>query len=68
VEQHFAETNSVRAKYVLENWAELSPKFLKVFPHDYKRVLGIPRSEAMEPKIYAPVIAVASGGVVASAH
>jgi glutamate synthase (ferredoxin) len=43
IERHLALTNSARAKYVLDNWTELIGKFVKVFPHEYKRVLGIPR-------------------------
>jgi glutamate synthase domain-containing protein 3 len=34
---------------VLENWADLTSKFIKVFPHDYKRVLGIPNSSTAVP-------------------
>ena len=30
----------------LENWEATLPKFVKVFPHEYKRVLGIPRVPA----------------------
>jgi glutamate synthase (NADPH/NADH) large chain len=41
--RHFQATASPRAKWVLEKWDELAPKFVKVFPHEYKRVLGIPR-------------------------
>ena len=36
-------TGSPRAKWILENWGEMLPKFVKVFPHEYKRVLGIPK-------------------------
>jgi len=25
------------------------PRFVKVFPHDYKRVLGVPRLSEQEP-------------------
>jgi glutamate synthase domain-containing protein 3 len=45
IERHLEFTGSPRAKYVLDNWTELISKFIKVFPHDYKRVLGIPRLE-----------------------
>jgi glutamate synthase domain-containing protein 2/glutamate synthase domain-containing protein 1/glutamate synthase domain-containing protein 3 len=37
--RHLEETGSPRAKRVLENWAELLPKFVKVFPHEFKRVM-----------------------------
>ena len=36
-------TGSPRAKWILENWDEMLPKFVKVFPHEYKRVLGVAR-------------------------
>ncbi|MBK7928778.1 MAG: glutamate synthase large subunit [Bryobacterales bacterium] len=39
-------TGSKRAAYVLDNWSALLPKFVKVFPHEYKRVLGIARKDA----------------------
>jgi glutamate synthase domain-containing protein 3 len=40
-------TGSPRAAWILEHWAEKQPLFVKVFPHEYKRVLGIPRVEAV---------------------
>jgi glutamate synthase (NADPH/NADH) large chain len=43
--RHLQATNSPRAKWVLDNWDALLPKFLKVFPHELKRVLGAPRDE-----------------------
>jgi glutamate synthase domain-containing protein 3 len=53
VEKHVTVTNSARGKFVLDHWPELAAKFLKIFPHDYKRVLGIPRSTAAEIPVYA---------------
>ncbi len=38
--RHAALTGSARAKWMLENWAAVLPKFVKVFPREYKRVLG----------------------------
>jgi glutamate synthase domain-containing protein 3 len=46
IERHFDHTCSPRAKWILENWSAMLPKFVKVFPHEYKRVLGIPRKPA----------------------
>ena len=46
IEKHFEHTGSPRAKWILENWSTMLPKFVKVFPHEYKRVLGIPRKAA----------------------
>jgi glutamate synthase (ferredoxin) len=39
IQRHQAYTNSPRATKILENWKELSLKFVKVMPKDYKRVL-----------------------------
>jgi len=39
IQKHADYTQSQRAKAVLENWESLIPKFVKVMPRDYKRVL-----------------------------
>ena len=39
-------TASPQAKWILKNWEATLPKFIKVFPHEFKRVLGIPRIPA----------------------
>jgi len=44
VERHFELTVSKRAKQILENWAEMLPRFIKIFPHEFKRVLGVTRT------------------------
>ena len=43
ITRHFEMTGSPRAKWTLENWGDMVGKFVKVFPHEYKRVLGVPR-------------------------
>ena len=43
IARHAEETGSPRANWILENWDSLLPKFVKVFPHEFKRVLGVPR-------------------------
>jgi len=43
IAKHVAATASPRGKWILEKWDEMLPRFLKVFPHEYKRVLGVPR-------------------------
>ena len=43
ISNHVAVTQSPRGKWVLENWDEMVKRFVKVFPHEYKRVLGVPR-------------------------
>ncbi len=37
--RHLEATGSPRAKWILENWAAMLPKFVKVFPHEFKRVM-----------------------------
>jgi glutamate synthase (NADPH/NADH) large chain len=46
IARHAELTESPRAKWILDNWETMLPKFLKVFPHEYKRVLGIARAPA----------------------
>ncbi|MFA6541976.1 MAG: glutamate synthase-related protein, partial [Bacteroidota bacterium] len=40
IRKHVGYTNSRRGKLILDSWSTYGPKFVKVFPHDYKRVLG----------------------------
>ena len=46
VMRHMELTASPRAKWMLENWHDLQPRFIKVFPHEFKRVLGVSRSKS----------------------
>ena len=46
LERHRDLTGSPRAAWILENWNEAQARFVKVFPHEYKRVLGVERPEA----------------------
>ncbi len=43
IARHAELTGSPRANWILENWPAMLPKFVKVFPHEYKRVLGVKR-------------------------
>jgi glutamate synthase (NADPH) large chain len=53
--KHVDATGSPRGKWILENWGAMLPKFVKVFPHEYKRVIGIPRQQAAtKPAEVAP--------------
>jgi len=45
VTRHAELTGSRRAQWILDNWQEASLRFIKVFPHEYKRVLGVARAE-----------------------
>ncbi len=40
IEDHHRWTGSLRARELLDHWAESHVKFIKVFPHEYKRVLA----------------------------
>ena len=40
VEDHHRWTGSLRAREVLDHWAESRGKFVKVFPHEYRRALA----------------------------
>jgi glutamate synthase (NADPH) large chain len=38
--RHQALTGSPRARYIMDNWDAFIPRFIKIFPQEYKRVLG----------------------------
>jgi glutamate synthase domain-containing protein 2/glutamate synthase domain-containing protein 1/glutamate synthase domain-containing protein 3 len=60
VTQHWSLTGSRRAKWILDNWAETLPRFIKVFPHEFKRVLRVSRTrQPYIPGQSLPVMAVA---------
>ena len=44
ISRHNQLTGSPQAKWILENWDTTLPRFVKVFPYEYKRVLGLPRA------------------------
>jgi len=43
VARHLELTGSPRAAWILDNWSEALSRFIKVFPHEHKRVLGVSR-------------------------
>jgi glutamate synthase domain-containing protein 2/glutamate synthase domain-containing protein 1/glutamate synthase domain-containing protein 3 len=57
LERHRDLTGSPRAAWVLEHWADAQPRFIKVFPHEYKRVLGVARAASTEPAHHPPTTA-----------
>ncbi|MDR3764298.1 MAG: glutamate synthase large subunit [Acidobacteriota bacterium] len=67
VEEHARRTGSPRAKHILANWTSVLSHFVKVFPHELKRVMGIERNKeqyarpVVEPK--GELAAVAAGEV-----
>jgi glutamate synthase domain-containing protein 2/glutamate synthase domain-containing protein 1/glutamate synthase domain-containing protein 3 len=68
VTRHVEATGSPRGKWILENWGEMLPKFVKVFPHEYKRVLGIPRYQAGKAEVSHPQVAQAATLKQEAAH
>jgi glutamate synthase (ferredoxin) len=40
VQRHLEHTGSARARELLDRWEQVVPKFVKVMPKDYKRVLA----------------------------
>ncbi|HEX3377953.1 MAG TPA: glutamate synthase-related protein, partial [Candidatus Acidoferrales bacterium] len=46
VTRHAELTDSPQGKWILKHWDSVLNKFVKVFPHEYKRVLGVPRIPA----------------------
>jgi len=40
IEDHHRWTGSLRARHILDHWAESRAKFVKVFPSEYRRALG----------------------------
>jgi glutamate synthase domain-containing protein 3 len=40
IEKHYEVTQSPKARNILDNWVESLPHFVKVFPMEYRRVLG----------------------------
>ena len=61
LERHRDLTGSPRAAWILEHWADAQPSFIKIFPHEYKRVLGCARTEGFysSPTTTSPLVAAA---------
>jgi glutamate synthase (ferredoxin) len=66
IRKHVAYTGSPLGSRILESWSQMLPHFVKVFPHEYKRVLGVPRAgeqkkPATVPAVRERVVAVLEG-------
>jgi glutamate synthase (NADPH) large chain len=63
LERHRDLTGSPRAAWILEHWADAQQRFIKVYPHEYKRVLGVPRVESVyvSPTNSSPLVAATAG-------
>ena len=57
LERHWTLTGSPKARWVLDDFGNLLPKFVKVFPHEFKRVLGVARSAAPAEAVSVKVAA-----------
>ncbi len=53
ITRHAELTESPRAKWILDNWDTMLPKFIKVFPHEFKRVLGVKRTPVIQEPAHA---------------
>ncbi len=62
VARHGRLTGSPRAKWIMEHWQDVLPRFIKVFPHEFKRVRGV--SRIGEPYIPSPPL----GAVLHAEH
>ena len=52
IQEHVACTNSAKGKKILDNFEEYIPKFKKIIPHDYERMMST--IVAMEEKGLSP--------------
>ena len=57
LEEHNRWTGSKRARELLDQWVSARAKFVKVFPHEYRRALGEMAARKALPKPVAPVLA-----------
>ncbi|MGB6691218.1 MAG: glutamate synthase large subunit [Terracidiphilus sp.] len=64
LERHREYTGSPRAAWILEHWSEAQSRFIKVFPHEYKRVLGVPRAD----NVYIAPSSIATSPLVTAAE
>jgi glutamate synthase domain-containing protein 3 len=56
LEKHLDYTGSPRAAQILSNWEESLPRFIKVFPMEYKRALGKLSREDRETVRSEPIV------------
>jgi glutamate synthase (NADPH/NADH) large chain len=54
IEHHVKLTESPRGNWILENFDTMLPLFVKVFPHEFKRVMGLPKAATQ----YTPLVEV----------
>jgi glutamate synthase (NADPH) large chain len=59
LQRHIDLTGSPQAAWILEHWETTQARFIKVFPHEHKRVLGVPRADGfyISPAKTTPLVA-----------
>ncbi|HZI15838.1 MAG TPA: glutamate synthase large subunit [Myxococcus sp.] len=62
IERHLHHTSSSLARRVLDNWQLMVPRFVKVMPTDYKRVLQARRAARKPPDTWAEQLQQIAGG------
>ena len=63
VQRHVEYTRSAYATDLLARWEEIEPKFVKIMPRDYRRVLATQARAAQEGRepSFAELVGVTSG-------
>jgi len=61
IARHVEATASPRGKWILENWEQMLPKLVKVFPQEYRKVLNRSLTVAALPDIGAATVRERSG-------
>ena len=56
IEQHYEETASKKAKKILEDWENYIPKFKKIIPNDYLRMMTEIRLAEESGEIYEDAV------------
>jgi len=64
IERHRDYTGSPRAAWLLDNWDKSLSNFIKVFPHEYKRVLNVKRADS----VYVPPTSASPVAVAGQVH
>ncbi len=55
IKKHVAYTDSALGKRLLQDWSRMLPHFVKVYPHEYKRVLGQAKVSGLKKPVAAPL-------------
>ena len=60
LQRHIDLTGSPQAAWILEHWDTTQARFIKVFPHEHKRVMGVARAAAVyvSPTNSSPLVAI----------